>query len=158
VTLIRDLIAATDEVSAGNLDVRVNVDKQHGELAASATSQQYDDRAQSSAKPADRGQSINDERRIHLGCALRRAGRGYGRPKASSPFSTTSRGIVARRPDGQGLSAPGGVGLAGDRPILKDAAALSCAPPDHTSGAASPSAPERASHLALPMRDGTNMW
>ncbi|MBM3624700.1 MAG: PAS domain-containing sensor histidine kinase, partial [Alphaproteobacteria bacterium] len=33
VTPIRDLIAATDEVSAGNLDVRVNVDKQHGELA-----------------------------------------------------------------------------------------------------------------------------
>ncbi len=33
VTPIRDLIAATDEVSAGNLDVRVNVDKQHGDLA-----------------------------------------------------------------------------------------------------------------------------
>jgi two-component system nitrogen regulation sensor histidine kinase NtrY len=33
VTPIRDLIAATDEVSAGNLDVRVDVDKQHGELA-----------------------------------------------------------------------------------------------------------------------------
>ncbi|CCJ05675.1 PAS domain-containing sensor histidine kinase [Methylocystis sp. SC2] len=33
VTPIRDLIAATDEVSAGNLDVHVNVDKQHGDLA-----------------------------------------------------------------------------------------------------------------------------
>ncbi len=33
VTPIRALIAATDEVSAGNLDVRVNVDKSHGELA-----------------------------------------------------------------------------------------------------------------------------
>lgn len=33
VTPIRTLIAATDQVSAGNLDVRVNVDRSHGELA-----------------------------------------------------------------------------------------------------------------------------
>lgn len=33
VTPIRTLIAATDQVSAGNLDVRVNVDRAHGELA-----------------------------------------------------------------------------------------------------------------------------
>ncbi len=33
VTPIRTLIAATDQVSAGNLDVRVNVDRAHGDLA-----------------------------------------------------------------------------------------------------------------------------
>lgn len=33
VTPIRTLIAATDQVSAGNLDVRVRVDRSHGELA-----------------------------------------------------------------------------------------------------------------------------
>jgi two-component system nitrogen regulation sensor histidine kinase NtrY len=33
VTPIRKLIAATDQVSAGNLDVRVKVDRSHGELA-----------------------------------------------------------------------------------------------------------------------------
>jgi two-component system nitrogen regulation sensor histidine kinase NtrY len=89
---IRTLIAATDEVSAGNFDVQVNVDRSHGELARlgdvfNKMTAELDSR-QSRLIEANR---INDERREFTEAVL------AGVPAAVIGVDSTNRVTVINR-------------------------------------------------------------
>ena len=121
VTPIRDLIAATDEVSAGNLDVRVNVDKPHGELAHlgdvfnNMTTEL--NLQQNRLIEANR---INDERREFTEAVLSGvpvAVMGVDSESVVTILNRSAEELSLADADGAGdRRRLGGVGLAGDRP------------------------------------------
>ena len=123
---IRTLIAATDQVSGGNLDVRVDVDRSHGDLARlgdvfnKMTTEL--DLQKSRLLEANR---INDERRVFTEAVL------AGVPAAVIGVDANGAINVVNRSAAELLRATGQGAAAGERalaampelaPILKDAA------------------------------------
>jgi two-component system nitrogen regulation sensor histidine kinase NtrY len=125
---IRTLIAATDQVSAGNLDVRVDVDRAHGDLARlgdvfnKMTTEL--DLQKNRLLEANR---INDERREFTEAVLAGVPAAVIGVDANGAINVVNRSAEALlRPSGSGTGAAGGAQVQAAMPeivpILKDAA------------------------------------
>jgi len=125
---IRALIAATDEVSAGNLDVRVTVDRAHGELARlgdvfnNMTTEI--DLQQSRLREANR---LNDERREFTEAVLAgvpAAVMGVDSAGRINVLNRSAEELLLARAESEAVGAEAATVMPEILPILKDAAEM----------------------------------
>jgi two-component system, NtrC family, nitrogen regulation sensor histidine kinase NtrY len=123
---IRALIAATDEVSGGNLDVNVKVDRAHGELARLAdvfnNMTTEIDLQQRRLREANR---VNDERREFTEAVLSgvpAAVMGVDSAGRINVLNRSAEELLLARADGEAVGAEAAAVMPEILPVLKDAA------------------------------------